>query len=117
MENNSYEYHECLTNQMLTERFKNQFDLVRHAIKLAVHEVKLGHEFPSMDAMNIASKVLEEIAEGQDKELPEEDEMACGCSMEMIDSEEDLVEVTASGKKDSKKSKLTGKTAKAKSKK
>jgi hypothetical protein len=62
-----YNYEDSLTNELLNQRFGSQFDLVRHAIKLAENKVRVGRDqtYPSIE--NVATEVLEEIASGQDR--------------------------------------------------
>lgn len=67
------EYKDCLTNEELLKRFKNQFELVRVAIKLAEYEIKSGKDAYGLhDTDNVAYQVLSEIAAG--REYIEEDE-------------------------------------------
>ena len=63
------EYKDCLTNEMLHKRFKSQFDLVRYAIKLATHKVQLDKDSPFPELENVATEVLDEIAEGLDEDI------------------------------------------------
>lgn len=69
-------YDESLTNELLSKRFTSQFDLVRHAIKLAEYKVRAGKDQTYPQLENIASEVLEDIAEGVDhlEDIQEENE-------------------------------------------
>ena len=56
------EYEDCLTNQKLLKRFKNQFELVRYAMQLAENAIKSGRELNvDSDSQNVAFQVLAEI--------------------------------------------------------
>ena len=85
-----YDYKDCLTNEILQKRFKSQFDLVRYAIKLAVRKVELNKDATYPDLENIATEVLDEIAEGSDSY----DEELCDAEeVEEEIVEEELVKV------------------------
>lgn len=67
-----------LTNELLKSRFKNQFDLVNYAIKLADNLIKTGRPPRVKLAIeNPALQVLAELEEGKDKleEIHEEDKL------------------------------------------
>lgn len=69
------DYSDCLTNEQLLKRFKNQFELVRYAIKLAEHEIKTGKDVYGMHRSdNVAHHVLSEIVAGEDFLVEEEEE-------------------------------------------
>ncbi len=64
------------TNEELSKKFKNNFDLVNYAISLAENMIQSGRE-PRVrrpDMQNRAMLILEEIKEGKDVfvEIPEE---------------------------------------------
>ena len=62
------EYKDFLTNELLSKRFANQFDLVRHAIRLAEQTIRRGGSLPTAgESENLAFQVLAAIAE--DKEI------------------------------------------------
>ena len=69
-------YKDCLTSELLLKRFKSQFDLVRHAIQIAVQKVDAEKDmlYPNEDARHISTEALEDIAEGIDA-LVEKEEM------------------------------------------
>lgn len=52
-----------LTNEKLTKRFGNPFELVRHAIEMADHAVAHGEGME----MHLATDILEDIAAGTDQ--------------------------------------------------
>lgn len=57
-----------LTNEVLRDRFKNSFDLVNYAIKLAENMIRTGREARvKSDVQNRAMLILEEIYEGKDQ--------------------------------------------------
>lgn len=63
--------HDQLTNEEISKKFKNQFDMVNFAIKMATQKIKSGR--PSRvksDVENQVYQILEEIAAG--KELLED---------------------------------------------
>lgn len=64
-----------LTTEIVKKKFKNQFDLVNYAMKLAENMIKTGRA-PRVkrDIGNTAMLVLQEIVEGVDQldSLPEE---------------------------------------------
>jgi hypothetical protein len=69
------DYKDCLTNEQLLKRFKNQFELVRYAIKIAEHDIKSGkNAYALFDTDNVAFNVLSEIAAGQDSFVEEVEE-------------------------------------------
>ncbi len=92
-----YDYKDCLTNEILQKRFKSQFDLVRYAIKLAVRKVELNKDATYPDLENIATEVLEEIAEGYD---------SCDEELCDVEEEEEVVEVELVKVKPKKKVKV-----------
>jgi DNA-directed RNA polymerase subunit K/omega len=56
-----------LTNEEISKKFNNQFDLVNYAIKLATNMIQTGREpRVRMNTENPALLILEEIAEGKD---------------------------------------------------
>lgn len=65
---------DSLTNEKITKKFANQFDLVNHAIKLVENMIKSGRaaRLHGFDPQNPALIVIEEIAEGRDffEEIP-----------------------------------------------
>jgi DNA-directed RNA polymerase len=70
---NEYEYEDCLTNQQLLKRFKNQFELVRYAMQLAENAIKSGREMDvDSDSQNVAFQVLAEIYNNKERfeEIP-----------------------------------------------
>jgi hypothetical protein len=60
-------YKDCLTNEMLQNRFKSQFDLIRYAIKIAEQRILSGHDDFSFDDQSLASEILGEIAENREQ--------------------------------------------------
>jgi hypothetical protein len=68
------EIRDRLTNEELSKKCKNQFELVNYAIRLAENIIKTGREpQPGNDAQNRAVQVLDEIRSGTDhlEEIPE----------------------------------------------
>jgi hypothetical protein len=67
-----------LTNELISKRYKSQFDLVNHAIRLAAHHIQAGHEPSVGSADNIVNDVLNDIALGRDtyEDWEEEEEAA-----------------------------------------
>lgn len=68
------EFKESLTNEALSKKFKNQFDMVNYAIKLAENMIKSGREARvKTEFQNSALQIVVEIATGQDRfdEIPE----------------------------------------------
>ncbi|MCH9633904.1 MAG: hypothetical protein S4CHLAM7_06380 [Chlamydiae bacterium] len=57
-----------LTNEELTRQFKNPFELVNHAIKLAKHLVESGHELSELGDKNAASIVLKRVLKEKEDE-------------------------------------------------
>lgn len=56
-----------LTNEDLSKKFKNQFELVSYAIKLAENMIMTGRQPRArVDIQNSAVQILGEIATGQD---------------------------------------------------
>ncbi len=56
------------TNEDLTKRFKNNFDLVNYAISLAENMIKTGRDARvKTDTQNRAMQILEEIHQGEDQ--------------------------------------------------
>lgn len=59
------EYKDCLTNEQLLKRFKNQFELVRYAIEVATGEIHASRDqFGLVDVDNVAYQALSDIAGG-----------------------------------------------------
>lgn len=57
-----------LTNEKVTSKFKNNFDLVNYAIKLAENMIKTGRDARvKSEIQNRAMLILEEIHEGKDQ--------------------------------------------------
>src|SRR3982751_1830814 len=57
-----------LTNEALAKKFKNNFELVNYAIKLAENMIKTGRDARvKSDTQNRAMLVLCEISEGKDQ--------------------------------------------------
>lgn len=68
------EQKDALTNEKLNKKFKSQFDLVEHAIRLVDNMVKSGRSPRiKLDIQNPAVIALEEIVQGRDAlvDLPE----------------------------------------------
>lgn len=62
------EYEDCLTNQQLLKRFKNQFELVRYAMQLAENAIKSGRDMDAdIDSDNVAYQVLAEICANKER--------------------------------------------------
>ena len=62
------EYEDCLTNQQLLKRFKNQFELVRYAMQLVENAIKSGRELNiDCDSQNVAFQVLAEIYSNKER--------------------------------------------------
>lgn len=55
-----------LTNEKISKRFKSQFELVNHAIKLAGHFIQAGVAPSPGSADNIVNDVLKDIESGRD---------------------------------------------------
>lgn len=55
-----------LTNEELTKRFDNPFDLVNHAIDVAKHLVESGHELSEAQDRNSAVVVLKKVLKEQE---------------------------------------------------
>lgn len=64
-----HEIKDKLTNESISKKFKNTFDLVNYAIKLAENMILSGREqrIRTEVGMNPASLVLEEISLGKDQ--------------------------------------------------
>lgn len=65
-----------LTNEEISKKFTNQFDLVNYAIGLATNMIQTGRDpRVKMNTENPALLILEEIAEGKDEfvEIPKEE--------------------------------------------
>jgi DNA-directed RNA polymerase subunit omega len=91
------DYTDCLTNEQLLKRFKNQFELVRYAIKLAESEIKSGRDaYGPIDSDNVAHRVLSDIVAGQDFLIEDEEEE------EIIEEEPVMVEAPKKGKSKTK---------------
>lgn len=60
---------ETFTNETLSKKFKNIFDLVNYAISLAENMIKSGREprVKRKDMQNRAMLILEEIKDGKDE--------------------------------------------------
>jgi hypothetical protein len=59
--------HKDLTNEKLLKKFKSQFELVDHAINIAVHMVKSGKEGRGKtENQNVALEVLEDLNDQAD---------------------------------------------------
>ncbi|MBS4168770.1 hypothetical protein [Parachlamydia sp. AcF125] len=57
-----------LTNEKISRKFGNQFDLVNYAIKLAENMIKTGRDARvRTESQNRALQVLAEIAENKDR--------------------------------------------------
>lgn len=63
-----------LTNEQISKRFRSQFDLVNHAIRMAGHLIHSGHAPSPGSADNIVNDVLIDIKLGRDYYLDEEEE-------------------------------------------
>jgi hypothetical protein len=61
-----------MTGEILLSRFKNQFDLVRYAIKRAENRILSGHDYAHPTSQNLASEILKEITEGKEVDSEEE---------------------------------------------
>jgi len=62
-----------ITNEEINKKFKNQFELVNYAIKLAENMLKTGRDARiKSDVQNRALQILEEIVTGKDQfdEIP-----------------------------------------------
>jgi len=58
----------ALTNEKISRKFNNQFDLVNYAIKLAENMIKSGRDpRVKIDSQNRALQVLAEISEDKDR--------------------------------------------------
>lgn len=58
-----------LTNEELSKHFNNPFELVNHAIEVARHLVRSGHELSDATDRNSASLVLKKVL--KERELEE----------------------------------------------
>lgn len=62
------EIKETITNEKIRKKFKNQFDLVNYAIKLAENMIKSGRDARvKVESQNRASQLLAEITVGKDQ--------------------------------------------------
>ena len=108
-------FEENLTNESLTKRFNNQFELVRYAISRARNAILSGRD-PQVksETQNLSAKVLVEIGLGidlyEDVDAPEEKEEFKEVVAEKPapidfdaddDDDDDDEEVTTKGKKKS----------------
>lgn len=60
-------YRDSLTNEKITKKFENQFDLVNYAIRLAENMIYTGRDARvRVDCQNRAMQILGEIALGKD---------------------------------------------------
>jgi DNA-directed RNA polymerase subunit omega len=58
----------ALTNEKISRKFNNQFDLVNYAIKLAENMIKSGRDpRVKIDSQNRALQVMAEISEDKDR--------------------------------------------------
>lgn len=67
-----------LTNEEISKKFTNQFDLVNYAIGLATNMIQTGRDpRVKMNTENPALLILEEIAEGKDEfvEVPSKESL------------------------------------------
>ena len=70
-------YSDCLTNELLGRQLKNQFELVRDAIKVADYLVKSGKavsEWPDNVANEVLCRMADEGIEKLDQEVFKEGE-------------------------------------------
>lgn len=85
------ENQEDLTNESVKKKFKSQFELVGHAIKLAENMIKTGRG-PRLksDSQNVAIHVLDEIKAGVDKfdDIPKETKQEFDYSLKSNDKKE-----------------------------
>jgi hypothetical protein len=84
------EHRKTLTSEEISKRFKNQFDFVNYAIKLAENMIQTGRQpYGTSKTENPALWVLEEIVMGNDKieELPVSQPQADGYYSTKIVSE------------------------------
>lgn len=68
---------ENLTNELLGKQFRNQFDLVSHAIKMAEYLIKSGKaavDWPDNIAFEVLRRMAEEGTEKLEKEVFKEEE-------------------------------------------
>ncbi len=73
-----------LTNEIVTKKFQNQFDLVNYAISVATNIIRTGREaHDSYGSENPALQALDEIATGRDKYEEVEEEI----EIEVIEEE------------------------------
>lgn len=98
-----------LTNEMISKKFRSQFDLVNHAIRLAGHLIHSGHAPSAGSADNIVNDVLTDIKFGRDlygdedeDEEEEEEEKTTIESFNGKEVEEDAVPFKKSRTKTSK---------------
>jgi hypothetical protein len=59
-----------MTSEILLSRFKNQFDLVRFAIRKAENRITSGHDYAQPSTQNLATEILKEISQGKEEEEP-----------------------------------------------
>lgn len=57
-----------LTNEELSRHFDNPFDLVNHAIHLAQHLIRSGHELTENQDRNSAAVVLKKVLREQENQ-------------------------------------------------
>lgn len=83
---------ERLTNEELRKNFKNQFELVNYAIKLAENMIKTGRDARVKgETQNRAMQILDEITYGKDifEEIPEPEVIVeAGIEVQMSEGEE-----------------------------
>ncbi len=89
MENEKRSGH--LTNEKISKRFKSQFDLVNHSIRLASHYIQAGIEPSPGSADNIVNDVLKDVELGRDTFQDLDDDE---------DEEMDVLEATLALKKE-----------------
>lgn len=83
-----------LTNEQLSKRFRSQFDLVNHAIRMAGHLILSGHAPGPGSSDNLIDDVLTDIKLGRDAYMDFEEEEESEEELDEVEifSSRDLVE-------------------------
>lgn len=90
-----------LTNEIVTKKFQNQFDLVNYAISIAANIIRTGREAHTLSGSeNPALQALEDIESGRDK-------------YDAIDFEEEDVEIEVEEEEETPKKRPSKRAEKA----
>ncbi len=105
-----------LTNEKVAKKFKNQFDMVNYAIKLATNMIQTGRESRvKLDSQNRAMHILTEILQDKDRfddvvKKEPVDAYASTTRFDTFDDEDDKDDVL-DGKEAKKSSKASAKSS------